>query len=188
MLTKWTLISFSLMALISVNVQADNEKPLIFEAVPTSKINDSVKFESCGYQFRAVIDENNWHTLLQVDIAKHLNNSYYISTGYAKKLAVDSEWVPKSSIVQWVKVGSAQAIKLNPYNLMAIASRGTSSSFTKMPSDFNIIKEVEKRDSILWVRIFDKTDNVERTYSGPIILAKGSAEIIRDCLSNLNGA
>ena len=99
-------ISFALF--ISFCSEARSEKPLIFDTTPIQYIDESGNFQSCGYQFRARVNEDNWKTLLQIVIYKNKGDDYFISTGFSERAQTSSRWIPKYSIVQWVRVGAAE--------------------------------------------------------------------------------
>lgn len=165
---------------------AQSEKPLVFDSRPIQNVDESGKFNSCGYQFRARIDKENWSTMLQVEIYKNRNEDYFVSTGLAERSTNTSDWRPKNSVVQWVRVGTAEPLRLDPYNLITVRDRGLSMFSVKMDRSYNLFRESEKEGGTLWVQIFDKDNNSKHTYSGVLAIDKNSMQMTRQCIENLN--
>lgn len=183
---KWFLATLLSALFFPIYTNAQIAAPLIFNSTPISDIDENARFKICGYQFEAQIDRENWKTMLQVLIYKNTSNDYFVSTGFAEKLTMTSNWKPKNSIVQWVRVGAAQPLKLDPYNLITAPSRGASLFSTRKDINYNVFHEVEKQDSTLWVRIFDKESNEYRMYSGVININKNTINMTRKCVENLH--
>jgi hypothetical protein len=183
---KWFLTTLLPVLFSPLYADAQSTKPLIFDSIPISDIDESASFKTCGYQFRGQIDQENWDTMLQVLIYKNKNNDYFVSTGLAEKSTIKSNWNPKNSVVQWVRVGAADPIKLDPYNLITIPDKGASAFSTPKSNTYNIFNEIEKKGSTIWVRIFDKEDNEYRVYSGTIKIDKNAINMTAQCIENLH--
>ena len=171
----------------SVCAEAQSAKPLVFDSTPIQDLDESGRFNSCGYQFRARLDQDNWSTLLQVVIYKNSNDDYFVSTGFSERSTASSGWSPKNSVVQWVRVGAAEPLTLDPYNLVTVRDRGISTFSVKKNRSYNLFREAEKAGGTLWVQILDKENNSERTYSGVIAIDENSVYMTRQCIESLHG-
>ena len=167
------------------SIIAKDLNPLTYESISIRDVDENANFKICGYRFRAVINNDNWDTMLQVLIYKNRNNDYFVSTGLAKRENRNSNWKVRDSVVQWVRVGSEAPLLLDPYNLMTDPNRGSSTFSVKKDDSFNLFSEFERATVPIWARIYDKISNTTHTYIGEATLNKETLVATNNCLSDM---
>jgi hypothetical protein len=185
---KKLLIVAATLATIALSscASAKSSKPLIFELSPKIEMDESANFKVCGYELRARIDENNLDTALQMLIYKNRENDYFVSNLFAKKTEKAPGWQPQNSVIQWVRIGGAEPLILDPYNLITTPSEGYSHFSTKKINNYNPFVEMENPTTNIWIQIFDRTAKETITYYGIINNNKEVNSLVRQCLESIN--
>lgn len=160
---------------------------LSFSSTPLIEMDDSANFKICGLQFRAKIDATNRNTDLNLVVVKDKNNQYIVSSQMST-LNNNSTWRPTNSVIQWIRIGNSEPIKLAPYDLITNPSVGFSQFSIILDEKNNPFVDLDKPTLNILTQIYDRETKEKTTYFGAVNRNPDANSIVRQCIQGLSNS
>lgn len=178
-----SVVRFCLFAFSSC-VYASNpmNSQLVFDGTPFVNSDQVGRFSSCGFIIatESKATSAGEGVSMAIRIAAEKNKTLQVVATLASMEKDGTEWVPSPKIIQWIRIGDAEPIVLDPYNLGTQKEKGLSYFSTVTSENMKVFKEVEKHSPAVWVKFY--SDKEYSTYSGVLKINEVALAQVRQCL------
>ncbi|CAE6964951.1 hypothetical protein [Paraburkholderia domus] len=160
---------------------------LTFNASPFVDSDAQANFTSCGFIISVdrPASRSTDGLSLAVKITSGANYNIQIVAGTAKSKLTDTKWTPTPKVIQWIRIGDAAPVVLNPYDLITNKEVGMSSFTTPPEKTLAIFREFDKKSPAVWVKFFEAGDT--DIYSGVVKVSDVALTQVRQCLKSMHG-
>lgn len=177
-----------LLSLCGFAYGADSEGTnLAFKASPFSDTNDKAEFTQCGFVLEAEKPATRQQEGESFAVRLTTSEKYYsVVTAAVHKKWNEANWTPTPYIIQWVRVGDAPPIVLDPLNLITQRERGISSFTTTADKNAATLREFEKRNVPIWVKFYRYATDERPVYSGTAKVTDSAIAQFKQCMKSMS--